>query len=67
MKNKFKKISKLISTYGIGFIAGALIFGSVGAETVFLLSANNVTYDNSLSGSSETTVRGAIDDLDSKM
>jgi len=62
MKKLFKNNIKFI----VGFVLGAIIFGSLCAYAVSVAS-NDVTYDNTNSGSSATTVKAAIDDLYSKV
>ena len=62
MKGLLKSNIKFI----IGFVFGAIIFGSLCAYAVSVAS-NDVTYDNTNSGSSATTVKAAIDDLYDKV
>lgn len=45
-----------------GFIVGVIVAGSIGVYAINI-SSNNVTYDNTNSGSSSSNVKGAIDDL----
>ena len=60
-----KKILQFIKNNIPGFILGLVIAGVVGVYAVSVASSD-VTYDNSVSGSSATTVKAAIDDLYSK-
>jgi len=60
-----KKVLGFIKNNIIGFIAGLIIAGSIGVYAVSVVSSD-VTYDNTNSGSSATTVEAAIDDLYSK-
>jgi len=61
-----KKVLQFIKQNTIGFIAGLVIAGSIGVYAVSVASSD-VTYDNTNSGSTATTVEGAIDDLYSKI
>ena len=59
-------IKKILKSRIFFFILGIVIAGSVGAYAVSVASSD-VTYDNTTSGSSATTVKEAIDDLYSKV
>ena len=62
MKKLLKNNIKVISA----FILGLVIAGSIGVYAVNVASSD-VTYDNTNSGSSATTVSGALDDLYTKI
>lgn len=62
MKKGLKKFLKFIKTNTLGFIIGAILFGSIGVYAATIASSS-VVYDNTNSGSSATTVKEAIDDL----
>ena len=59
-----KKIGKFIKNNIIGFIIGVIISGA----TVYAVnvSSSSVTYSNTSSGSSATTVKAALDELYTK-
>ena len=57
-----RKILQFIKNNAIGFIVGLIIAGGVGVYAVTVASSD-VTYDNTASGSTATTVKAAIDDL----
>ena len=63
MKKILKKIGKIISNNILGFIIGAIVFGSVGVYAATTIASSIVTYDNSTSGGSSTNVQGAVDEL----
>lgn len=60
-----KRVINVIKNNTIGFIIGLVIAGGIGVYAVSVASTE-VTYDNSTSGSSATTVKAAIDDLYSR-
>ncbi len=60
-----KRLLQLMKQNVIGFIVGGIVFGSLVAYATSL-GSDDVTYDNTTSGSSATTVKEAIDDLYTK-
>ena len=60
-----KKLLQLMKQNVIGFIVDGIVFGSLVAYATSL-GSDDVTYDNTTSGSSATTVKEAIDDLYTK-
>ena len=70
MKNILKNIGLFILNNIVGLILGMIAFGIFSIaradQVSFILSAEDVTYDNTNSGSSYTNVKSAIDDLDAK-
>jgi len=58
MRKLFKNNIKVI----IAFVLGLIVAGSIGVYA-YVISSSDVSYDNTNSGSSATTVKGAIDDL----
>ncbi len=63
MKSKIKGMFKnSIFT----FVLGVIVFGVVGTLAATLIYSKDVTYDNASSGSSSTTVQGALDELYAK-
>ena len=59
-KISLKKILKSRLTF---FILGGILFGFVGVGAASLIYSSDVTYDNTSSGLSSTTVQGALDEL----
>lgn len=56
-----------ITKHGVfGFILGAIIFGSISAYAVTIISSSSVSYLNTSSGITSTNVQGAIDELYAK-
>ena len=60
-----KSITKLIKNNLLGFIVGAVVFGSVGVFALTVASSS-VSYDNSKSKLNATNLQDAIDELYSK-
>ena len=63
---KIKKVKKFIKNnikVVIAFILGGIIIGTGGAYAATVLSSKDVTYSNTSSGLSATTVQGAIDEI----
>ena len=58
-----KNILKIIKKNIFSIVLGILIFGTIGVTAAIMYDSKDVVYDNSLSGSSATTVQDAIDDL----
>ena len=54
---------KYLKTNIISFILAVIIFGSLGVYAIVTFSSNDVTYDNTESGLTSTSVKGAIDEL----
>lgn len=61
MKKLFINSIKII----VAFVLGLVVAGSIGVYAITILSSD-VSYDNTTSGSSATTVQDAIDDLYTK-
>ena len=57
-----RKILQFMKNNLVGFILGVIVTASIGVYAVSVASSE-VTYDNTNSGSSATTVKDAIDDL----
>ena len=57
------KIETFIKDNLKSFIIGGLIFSIIGVYAAITFSSNEVSYDNSASGLSSTTLKGAIDEL----
>ena len=55
-------MKKFIKNNLIGFIIG-ISFACLGVYATTLIASNDVTYDNSSSGLTSTTVKGALDEL----
>ena len=63
--SKMRKILKLIKHNVLGFIAGAVVFGSLGVYAATVITASSVGYsDNASLGA--TNVQDAIDKLNTK-
>ncbi len=60
------KILKIIKYNVFGFIAGAVIFGSLGVYAATVILGSNVVYDNASSKLTSTNVQDAIDELYNK-
>ena len=58
-----KKILKNKKIFVLGFILGALIFGTTGVLAVTYYASKDVTYDNTESGMTSENVQDAIDEL----
>ena len=61
-----KKIKEFLKRYLIGFILGAILFGSISVKAMSEFYSNDVTYDNKKSGLTSTNVKSAIDELYNK-
>ena len=59
MKEKIKKNYKIL----IAFILGGIIIGGLGTAYAVSIASSSVSYDNTSSGSSATTVKAALDEL----
>ena len=62
MKNLFKNNIRVI----VAFVLGLLVAGSVGVYA-YVISASDVSYDNSTSGLTGDNVKDALDDLYTKL
>ena len=58
-----RKILKIIKYNVLGFIVGAVIFGSLGVYAATVILGSNVVYDNASSKLTSTNVQDAIDEL----
>ena len=61
-----RKILKIVKHNVLGFIAGAVIFGSLGVYAATVILGSNVVYDNASSKLTSTNVQDAIDELYNK-
>ena len=57
------KIKGLFKNRIFIFVLGGIVFGTVGVGATSLIYSSDVTYDNTSSGLSSTTVQGALDEL----
>ena len=58
-----KKITGFIARNTIGFIIGAIVFGTIGVYAATIIAGSQVSYSNASTGLSSTNVQGAIDEL----
>ena len=58
-----KKITGFIARNTIGFIIGAIVFGTIGVYAAIIIAGSQVSYSNASTGLSSTNVQGAIDEL----
>ena len=61
-----RKILKIIKHNVLGFIVGAVMFGSLGVYAATVILGSNVVYDNASSKLTSTNVQDAIDELYNK-
>ena len=61
-----RKILRIIKHNILGFIVGAVVFGSLGVYAATVILGSNVVYDNASSKLTSTNVQDAIDELYSK-
>ena len=58
-----RKILRIIKHNILGFIVGAVVFGSLGVYAATVILGSNVVYDNASSKLTSTNVQDAIDEL----
>ena len=61
-----KKKKNFMKSNIVAFVLGALVFWAVNATAATLMESADVGYSNASSGSTATTVQGALDDLYAK-
>ena len=61
-----RKILRIIKHNILGFIVGAVVFGSLGVYAATVILGSNVVYDNASSKLTSTNVQDAIDELYNK-